>query len=229
MAWVLHDTMIEITAYVDEVFPVRELAAFNERPAFLKFCINNSSQCRVVVTCIGDRTRIIALQLRENVVIRIERGKTIAPKFQFAPPNSGLHNMELILTPSSTINVLGMRIENISRLPLLSIRDAALENGLIRVEGWLKVPFQMNNPAHNRSASGVIVDENYRMRILIGNFLPNPLFLPGVALVVTCRFRRDLQGPSFFDVEGMNEILLNAGRPTLTMDQLRHMGFITPP
>ncbi|KAH0553329.1 hypothetical protein KQX54_000925 [Cotesia glomerata] len=227
-AWVPYDSMIKVTGYVDEVFPLREIRCGSRHEAFLRFIINNNSQCRVEVTCFGNQARNLEMQIHLNVVICIERGRTVPLNFQ-RHLNRGVRDIELTVLPSSTVNVLGRRIGNIPPIPLFSIQNAPRGIGLIRIEGWLKVPFQIMNPANGGSANGLIVKDDYKIRLFISNYQPNnPLFLVGDALVVTCRCRRDYHGHPFLEVEDMNAIQVNVGQPTLLAAQLRVIGFLIP-
>ncbi|XP_074107798.1 uncharacterized protein LOC141533042 [Cotesia typhae] len=226
-AWVPYDLMIKVTGYVDEVSPLREIRCGSRHEAFLRFIINNNSQCRVEVTCFGNQARNLEMKIHLNLVICIERGRTVPLKFQ-RHLNGGVRDIELTVLPSSTVNVLGQRIGNIPPISLFSFQNAPRGIGLIRIEGWLKVPFQIMNPANGGSANGLIVENDYEIRLFIRNYQPNPLFLVGVALVVIGRCRRDYHGHPFFEVEDTNAIQVNVGQPTLSAAQLRVIGFFIP-
>uniref|UniRef100_A0A1Y1KMN4 Replication protein A OB domain-containing protein n=1 Tax=Photinus pyralis TaxID=7054 RepID=A0A1Y1KMN4_PHOPY len=211
------DNTIEITAYVDCVEGTK-CVGVNKKTLF-KFIINNDNGRRIKVLLWEEAAKRYESNISNRQIIHIERALYLPCHPTYYRKENDLLPFEISFTKNTTLIILGTYGTNTSsenEYTFTTIKDCTNVKGTIKLEAYIKVPFEKVTTNYSSFGSGAIVEDIYKLRIHINNFEANPQLLKGTHILVTGEIKKDKYDSIYLhinkmtDIEVMDEKMLSA-------------------
>ncbi|XP_074110940.1 uncharacterized protein LOC141535066 [Cotesia typhae] len=229
------DDTIELCGFIDCLEGTQMVGvAFASQPTPLfKMYVSNGKGRKVKVVMWNKNATKWSPLLSEKAIIRIRRAKACVYNEKFRTLRDDTNcKVELSVQVNTTIDCnYGSFDEELTDETSSSITDVLLcdvssSTGKIRVEGWIKVPFEIITCYGGSRGSGVIVDHHHRMRVHVSVFHARPELQPGTRVAVTCQYNPE--NGSVLECKKSNDIVVLEGQSAIAAGELRKMGLITP-
>lgn len=157
----------------------------------------------------GDQAEALESQIYRQVV-HILRPRVTLSNPQYINPAEDLMNIELSVQRHTTVNIRGPYDEQVQVVrpnhQTVALRDVGRAEGLVRVEGFIRMRIEQQFVNNAGIGSGALPDGEYRLRVNVSLFEAQQSPPIGTHVAIEGELRRTNQNVQFLQVTDMASI-----------------------